>query len=510
MDILETDKLNIATKTKLGVCQVKNTANINSLDNVKITKVLTVSAKPRIDNVSVVNAEIKFDGVVEYDLLVALENNEIVPFTQKSNFSQVFENAEVTPETIVNIYPQLIELNDVSNMNGDIAYSTLINFEIYAIGINSSVCCAKPLENIFSKESEISYNTLGGNIVYDATINFEIPKDSKVNKVLFVNSFASIKTVIPSNGYFVVTGDVYSSIIYQSDDGLIKSINKETNFSEEIENQNVNKESVIQACIATKETIVVENSDKNSFSFDTPIQIVAQIYNKGTKSCIVDAFSLTHDVNLTTVSFEEDEFVSTRQAEENIITNFVLADSIPIIDKILAIAPINISIVNQIVKSGELLLEGIATINLIYYFEDDDGNNILNSIDVEVPYSLSIPLQDLEDTDKVITNIILGDISIKNKRGKELEILAEAKINYDIIKNSVSALTTSICLGEEKQPKDYALEIYLAKEGQTLWDVAKELNIATTDIVNQNSDLTLPLTAGENIVAYRQRQVNFE
>ena len=55
-----------------------------------------------------------------------------------------------------------------------------------------------------------------------------------------------------------------------------------------------------------------------------------------------------------------------------------------------------------------------------------------------------------------------------------------------------------------------SLEIYLAKEGQSLWDVSKELNMSTTDIVNQNSDLTLPLKAGENIIAYRQRQVDFD
>ena len=510
MDNLESEKLNIATKTKLGVSQVKNTAIINTLDNVKITKVLTVSAKPRIENILVGNTEVKFDGNVEYDLLVALENNEIVPFTQKTSFSQVFENSSIMPETIINIYPELIELNNISNQNGDIAYSSLINFEIFSIGINSNICCAKSLDNVFVKESEISYNTFGGNIVYDSIVNFEISKDSKVNKVLFVNSFANIKSVITSTNYFVVSGEIYSTIVYQSEDGLIKSINRETSFSEEIENQNINKESVIQVFVQTKETTVIENSEKNSFSFDTPLQIIAQIYNKSSKGCIVDAFSLTNEVNLTTTSFEEDEFITTRQAEENILTNFILADNIPLVDKILAITPINISIVNQIVKDSELLLEGIATINLIYYFEDDDGNNILNSIDVEVPYSITANIPDLNEGDKIVTRVILGDVSIKNKRGKELEILAEAKINYDIVKSTISAVTTELSLGEDKPQKDYALEIYLAKEGQTLWDVAKELNMSTVDIVAQNSDLTLPLSSGDKVVVYRQRIVDFE
>ena len=38
----------------------------------------------------------------------------------------------------------------------------------------------------------------------------------------------------------------------------------------------------------------------------------------------------------------------------------------------------------------------------IYYFEDDDGNNILNSIDVEVPYSINVGIPELKDADRII------------------------------------------------------------------------------------------------------------
>lgn len=509
MDNIEFENLNIATKIKLGDVQVKNIVNINT-ENEKITKVLTVSANPVIENISVTPTTAKFDGFVDYDLLVVLESGDIVPLTQKSNFSQTFENSALTNESIVNIYPNLLEVNNISNSGGDISYSSLINFELYLVEKNTEICCAKPIENVFVKEGDFSFNSLVNNVDYNGSVDFEIAKDSKVNKILFVSNFATIKSIIPSTDYFVASGEVYSTVIYQSEDGLIKYLNKTTTFSEEIESAGVNKESIIQAQVKTKESVVVENSEKAVFAFETPIQISAQIYNKTLSKCIIDAYSLKNEVNLTTTSFNDDEFISTRQTEENILTNFVLADNIPLVDKILAITPIGVSVVNQIVKDGELLLEGIATINVIYYFEDEDGNNILNSIDVEVPYSINLNVTDLKEEDKVISQIVLGDINIKNKRGKELEILAEVKVNYDIIKPSISAITTNISVGEEKPQKDYSLEIYLAKENQTLWDIAKELNVSSSDLVLQNSDLTLPLSSGEKIIAYRQRIVDFE
>lgn len=509
LDNTEIEKLNIATKTKLGTTQVKTTASINVVDNLKITKVLTVNAKPRVENISVVSSEVKFDGVVDYDLLVVLENENIVPLTQKSSFSQVFENAAITPDSVINIYSDVIELKDISSSN-EIAYSSTILFDVYLISQNSEICCAKPVDNVFVKEGEVLYNSFVNNIVYDGMVNFEIVKDSKVNKILYINNFASIKSVIPSNDYFIVSGEVYSSIIFQSEEGEVKSLNKTSTFSEEIECVGVTKESIIQAQIKTKESTIVENTEKAIFSFDTPIKILAQIYNKSTAKCVVDAYSLKNDVNLTTTSFEEDEFIATRQLEENLLTNFAIADNVPIVDKILAITPINISLVNQIVRNGELVLEGIVNINLIYFFEDEDGQNILNSLDIELPYSLNVSIPDIKENDRVITQIVLGDINIKNKRGKELEILAEIKINYDIIKNNISAVTTQILIGEEKLQKDYSLEIYLAKENQSLWDVAKELNISTSDLVSQNADLTLPLTKGEKIISFKQRTIDFD
>lgn len=509
MDNTEVEKLNIATKTKLGTVQVKTTASINSLDNLNITKVLTICAKPRIENISIDSSSIKFDGVVDYDLLVVLENENIVPLTQKSNFSQIYENPLITSNSVINIYPELMELNNISNST-DILYSAVVSFDVYLISQSSDIICAKPIENIFVKEGELLYNSFVNNIIYDGTINFEIQKDNKFNKVLYVTNSSSIKTIIPSNEYFVVNGEIYSSIIYMSDDGEIKSLNKTTNFSEEIECIGITKESIIQAQISTKETTIIENSEKSIYSFDTPIRILAQIYNKSTAKCIVDAYSLKNEINLTTTSFEEDEFVTTRQIEENLLTNFVIADNIPIVDKILAINPNNISLISQIVKDGELILEGIVNVNIIYYFEDEDGVNNLNSLDIELPYSLNINISDLSEKDRVISQVVLGDINIKNKRGKELEILTEIKVDYDIIKNNISAITSNIVFGEEKTQKDYSLEIYLAKENQSLWDVAKELNVSTSDLVSQNVDLTLPLTKGEKIVCYKQRNIDFD
>ena len=151
----------------------------------------------------------------------------------------------------------------------------------------------------------------------------------------------------------------------------------------------------------------------------------------------------------------------------------------------------------------------MASFSLVYYSEDEEGNNVLNSVLVEVPYSLSVLASDVHEGDDIAVNLSFGDINVKSKKGKELDIIVGIRVNYDISRGFISAVATSVTYGDEKIMKDYALEIYVAKENQTLWDIAKELNISTDNLLAQNAELTLPISVGEKIVAYHQREEKF-
>ena len=47
------------------------------------------------------------------------------------------------------------------------------------------------------------------------------------------------------------------------------------------------------------------------------------------------------------------------------------------------------------------------------------------------------------------------------------------------------------------------------KDGDTIWDIAKEMNVSPDMILEQNPDLELPLKAGTKIVIYKQRLIEF-
>ena len=112
------EKLDVATKNHLGSTQLKNSLEITNVEDNTITKVLTVCANPIVENISVSNGEVTFDGNVIYDLLVVLDNNEIKPITEKSKFSSVFENKDISPDSLVSVIPNLVDLSSSNSKNG--------------------------------------------------------------------------------------------------------------------------------------------------------------------------------------------------------------------------------------------------------------------------------------------------------------------------------------------------------------------------------------------------------
>ena len=509
-EVSKNEKLNVCAKKKVGTTQIKNSVVINAPENTRITKVLAFSALPVVEHTNVNNAEIKFDGYVKYNALMCLDNGEFLPVSTSTGFNCVVENAIITQDCIADI--SFATLDSVSNdtEGSEIAYNTTINFDVSVVMKNNNLKPVSASEDLHVKESDVEVNSYLGGGTHNSILNVEIKKDAKTNNILFCKCDGIVKSVVPSVDYFTVSGDVVLTTINVGEDGQIKSQVQELSFSEEIEGKGVTKDSIIQSkFIVQKDAVITKNDESGVFNIEIPFGLNSAIYGQEKVNCVVDAYSTTREINLTTESFEQNEFFSTKYIEEQVIANFSLSDNMNKIEKILATIPVNISVVNTYTKNGEIVVEGVASFSLVYYSEDEEGNNVLNSVLVEVPYSLSVLASDVHEGDEIAVNLSFGDINVKSKKGKELDIIVGIRVNYDISRGFVSAVATSVTYGDEKIMKDYALEIYVAKENQTLWDIAKELNISTDNLLAQNAELTLPISVGEKIVAYHQREEKF-
>ncbi len=501
---LKSEKLTVCTKKKIGNTQIKNEISLTAPENEKIKKVITFIATPVVEQAEVVGSEVKVSGFVRYNTLVCLESGEFLPINTNSAFNFSVENAIVEQNMVVDVSYNILDSVATTQNDGDVTYTTTINFTVDGIFQDGAVDTILPDERLFTKDSEIDVHSFINKIVYNSQASIEILKDAKTSRILYTNYSGNVKMVTANDDYFVVAGDIILTTISIGEDGQIRSNIKEIPYSEEIEAKGIDKSAIIQAKFVSKEANVLVNEENGNYVVEMPFAIVANIFKTVKRNCVIDAYCLEKEINLTTESFEQNEFFSTKFLDENIIANLSLSEQTERIEKILSTIPINISVVNYYTKNGEIIVEGIASFSLTYYSEDDEGNNILNSVLLEIPYSLNILAPDVMEGDEVDVKLTIGDINVKAKRGRELDVIAGVKVNYSVVRPFISAMATKVTYGEDKPAKDCALEIYVAKEKQTVWDIAKELNISSEDLLKQNADLSLPISAGEKIIVYHQ------
>ncbi|MDD3231882.1 MAG: LysM domain-containing protein, partial [Clostridia bacterium] len=67
---------------------------------------------------------------------------------------------------------------------------------------------------------------------------------------------------------------------------------------------------------------------------------------------------------------------------------------------------------------------------------------------------------------------------------------------------------TDAIMGEPLPIKEEAIEIYFAKAGDNLWEIAKELRTQPDVIIEQNPDFVSPLLENKNIMIYHQKNTN--
>ena len=216
---------------------------------------------------------------------------------------------------------------------------------------------------------------------------------------------------------------------------------------------------------------------------------------------VSDIYSTDNYLNINTESFTiQTNFQSLNFQERVSGTNSIDVNAL-FIDEVLGNCCNDIVIANSRLNRDVLIVDGLATTTVLY------RNNETNSVvpyTMQVPFSIDLKIGNVKDNSQVCVNAKLTKASVKARRGVELEFGGELNISVSISELNEEAVIDSVEISDEKNDRDCNLVIYVAKEGDTVWDIAKEMSVSEEVILEQNPDLVLPIVAGSRIVVYRQ------
>ena len=493
-----------STRKPVGCLQTVVEIKLPTADAV-VTNVLSVGAKSVIVNSEAMGKDIVINGVVDFQ---AVYNGDSISAV---DYSAEFRDKFMSQD---NIDGELIVSSSVIDVTSNVSSNGIKVVAIVEISIDEVV--SKELSVLTSADgdethvstNDIVYSTYMGraNEKFDVSEEFEL---QGVTNVLAVTPMVSVYSVEPRENYLIVSGRVGLDICIQNGTEVnsISTVYRSMDFNWEVAYDGMNNSSIIQSVVGVmynevKVSTVVENGVAN-LSIVVPVNYSGLVYAKNNLTVVEDLYVETNYLSVTCENFKTISGGMGVSFKDNISGTATILETAPFIDDVLAVCASNVVVASSRVVGEKLTVEGVANANVAYYTKD---TNEVTTVQVEMPFLVE---KKVDYPSASVVSISLENMSARSKRGKEIEVSAELNVYVDLFAENEDCLITQVVLGDEKKQDDCALQIYVVKPNQTVWDIAKELSVSQELILYQNESVSLPLKVGEKLVVYRTNLMKY-
>ena len=499
----ETNNFYVAKKSALPKGEFNVECNISAGSSV--AKILSVSLTGEVDNYESLNGVINYAGSIDSKLVFLSEEGQINSVCSSCPLSSKFEGENLSNGQTAQINLNVIDYN-IESISGDlIKLIVLVEQTGFVIESKETKSISSNDDEICCKNDEIKVVKFLGCAKNRIEVKSQLNCRDKVSKLLLTESRAYVKSVEAGVNFVTINGEVVSKVLYINEDEKFESGYIYESFKEEIELDQVQRDSIVEGYARVRNCQVsaelIEDEKGCQIVVSSLVDLMAMAYSEENVQIVEDLYSTRNELNVTTESFGMTNNCKMEILEGKIEGNMVLDDDKPRVDKILFSSADNVLITNKFIQDGEIFIEGIAKTYIVYL---NDDTSTINSVALEVPFSLSDKF-DGGDDGEIFATAIIQDSDVAVKKGRELFYDAKIKICINYCSDSICGIISEATVLDEYPDKDYAMEVLFAKAGEELWDIAKKAKIKESQITDQNPDASFPLTEDTTLILFYQK-----
>jgi hypothetical protein len=212
-----------------------------------------------------------------------------------------------------------------------------------------------------------------------------------------------------------------------------------------------------------------------------------------------DAYSERKELDIKYANFKIAKNIVISEKKEKVRGMVRLNDDDILIRSILATSSHKISAF-EISNVEGLKIEGIISIKVIYLNKEVHVSSIL----AEIPYHFILD----NDFDKNVQDFFacayITDVCAKAKHNNEIEIDCDIRVEISGKKSDTIKYIEAINECGDLVNDIDAITIYVAKEGESLWEVSKALKCDSNKLLELNPELRMPVCNGQKVMIYRQ------
>ena len=343
--------------------------------------------------------------------------------------------------------------------------------------------------------ADIYYNDKQGQQV----ISDEFALDFTVGEVLSYSACAYLTSVSASLGKVIFEGDAVltvKALPFSENNDIVKE-KRVIPFRFELDHDDAMIDAKAYGSVKVGATNVKvfadEGKEKSSVSADITLDFSGGVVLTEIISILDDAYSKTNECKVKRASADTLIYCGQRCFTEKAICQ---GGSAVENGRLLTVFGEELSVISSKVDGGALAIDCLVKSDVVF----KNADNGIVAVAIECPLYLEFNINGAISS----LNVVLTDV-VPRVRNGEIELECHVKVYFrEYEKQAVSYVEEVVELGE-RHNLDGAICVCLAKKGDSIWDVAKNLGSDEEEIVRFNPETEFPLSQNERIIVYRQK-----
>lgn len=482
---------NVAISAKKKITMDKYFSQVKIVTPSNISKLLETQARSVVSSVEVVNNFLLVSGKIVANAVYLTDENNVensettIDFVEKQKINYLFNEICAEDE---------LEIQNVNFSQSEVVVSLAHKTELtgiyrYFVGDATNV----EDEFVLNKKSlELTSFKLANDENF--VVAEEIETNLKDIKILNTNSEVVLMSVVAAVDKAIIEGKVKVNAIYLDENGL-GEISRDFEFKQEIVMTGALPGMNVEAVLRHLNTSIVEEQkdEKNNLAFVIDLSVKAYLFENLTVETYDDIFSLKNEIAPVYEIAELSSFDGYEFDTDTVLTQTDVS-TLGDFDDIVGVYQPSIKVL-EIQDLGEKLIV-ISKIQALAVYKTQTS---LAKLDLE--YETRFETE--KELVKKLKNVqAFASVSaFKVKAGKDLESAFSLEYKFEFEKETTEKFVKGFEVVKQKIDSDAGVKVYVTRENQSVFDVAKALNVKP-ELIKSQVEVDDFFEAGQKVFVY--------
>lgn len=436
----------------------------------------------------VLDGKVRFDGSINLNViyLADTDNDFTRGLTNSLDFTQVIDvdNCRAGMELRNNINIKDIECKVLNGRK--INTKVILEIEVY-IYSNEEINILKEINNVEGVQtlnSNMQINNLVGSGCCKALGKDTVCLEQEDNLAEILKTEVKVinNEMKVSYNKVLLKADACVKIMYLTENGDIKVVCSNIPIMGFIDMPNVSENDILNCQYEIKNILVKPNSaEQHSIYVEIEFEICCDASDSVEIESIQDMYCPNGNLKFKP---KEVSTIMNKQINKN-ICNIRERISVPEIssNKIYDVE-IRPNINNTNILNGRIVFEGELKLNFIF---SSEANTRIDTKRYTLPFTFNIDNEQINSNKIVNTKINCAQDEFVITSDGMIDCKVNLEFETEMYNNTNMNIIDEIEMSEEENNANPSMVIYIVKEGDTLWNIAKKYKTTMEDIINVNN-----------------------